>query len=67
MTTSVSTTSSPLTTVQRASVSVEGVDFAVGTVLDQLNLAEYVDRFNSQGFEMWTDVLDITETDLYEK
>jgi hypothetical protein len=33
--------------------------------LDELDLAQYLDRFLEQGFDTWDTVLDIKETDLY--
>lgn len=35
------------------------------TILSRLGLAQYVERFNEEGFEIWETVLDITESDLY--
>jgi hypothetical protein len=32
---------------------------------DELDLAQYLDRFLEQGFDTWDTILDITETDLY--
>ena len=34
-------------------------------ILSRLGLAQYVDKFNEEGFEIWETVLDITESDLY--
>jgi hypothetical protein len=33
--------------------------------LDELDLAQYLDRFHEQGFDTWDTILDITEPDLY--
>ena len=33
--------------------------------LDELDLAQYLDRFLEQGFDTWDTILDITEPDLY--
>lgn len=33
--------------------------------LDELDLAQYLDRFLKQGFDTWDTILDITEPDLY--
>ena len=33
--------------------------------LDELDLAQYLERFLEQGFDTWDTILDIKETDLY--
>lgn len=33
--------------------------------LDELDLAQYLERFLEQGFDTWDTILDITEPDLY--
>ncbi len=35
------------------------------SILSKLGLAQYIDRFDGEGFETWETVLDITESDLY--
>ena len=36
-------------------------------ILSRLGLAQYVARFSEEGFENWETVLDITESDLYDR
>lgn len=36
-------------------------------ILSRLGLAHYVERFSEEGFETWETVLDITESDLYDR
>ena len=36
-------------------------------ILSRLGLAQYFDRFSEEGFEIWETVLDITESDLYDR
>lgn len=34
-------------------------------ILAKLGLAQYIEKFDDEGFETWETVLDITESDLY--
>ena len=34
-------------------------------ILKELDLAQYLEGFVSNGFDCWSDILDITEADLY--
>ena len=36
-------------------------------IFSRLGLAQYVERFSEEGFETWEIVLDITESDLYDR
>lgn len=36
-------------------------------ILSRLGLVQYIDRFSEEGFETWETVLDITESDLYDR
>ena len=36
-------------------------------ILSRLGLAQYVDRFSEEGFDIWETVLEITESDLYDR
>jgi hypothetical protein len=37
----------------------------LGTILEELGIAQYLDVFLQQGFDTWETILDITESDLY--
>ena len=37
------------------------------SILSRLGLGHYVERFSEEGFETWETVLDITESDLYDR
>jgi hypothetical protein len=36
----------------------------LGERLEQLGLAQYLDKFVNEGFDSWQTILDITESDL---
>ena len=36
-------------------------------IFSRLGLAQYVERFSEEGFETWETVLEITESDLYDR
>ena len=37
----------------------------LGSIFEELGLAQYLDAFIAQGFDTWETILDVTESDLY--
>lgn len=37
----------------------------LGSIFEELGLAQYLDAFIEQGFDTWETILDVTESDLY--